>query len=412
MIKRRDLLTSGIATLAGLACPSVLRAQEKQSKHFFAGCYYDTALSDSSTLCRYLINQHMKVPTAEKSGAELTPHVRDIINRKADFSRILGVNENDEGNPIALSATRAQHEIITITTPGLPNEFLTTISVSAAIDVMTDKAAFRNQSRFESLYSTMIVVNQVIHGRARPNDLELQKHYQNVFTAAVEELLDRAAKYMRDKRERASAVFQVKNMVMPNPLSVDLEGLISSGVDASADKSADARQREITKLGRELQHVYNLMILEALDRAKITNVAILPPESPWTEGRILRRLQERLGMQAQILSQADSSQMNGFEIRAGVLKLDRSAGAGSSQINCTMGSRIVRRKGDDLEHVPKSIKDVAKKVAVSTNARSFIERPDFKRGLPRDVIMGAIRDSARGTATALAPLLKSAADEI
>jgi hypothetical protein len=407
---RRHFLISASAAFAGLASPQIIRAQEAQ-KHFFAGCYYDTALSDTSTLFRNLIDPLRTNTAAEKDGAELTPRVREIVDKKKDFARIVGLNDNDEGNPIALSVTRAQHEIITITSPGLPNEFLTTISVSAAVDVMTDKAAFRNQNRFESLYSTMIVVNQVIHGRNRPNDAEIARHYQTVFFAAVEELLDRTAKHLRDKRERASAVFQVKNMVMPSPLPTDIEGLITSGVDAAADKSSDARQRELTKLSREVQHIYSLMILDALDRAKITNVAILPPESPWTEGRVLRLLQQRLGVQSQILAQPDSTQMNGFEIRAGLIKVERSKGSSTSQINCTMGSRIVRRKGDELEHVPSSVTDVAKKIAVSTNARTFVDRPDFKRGLPRDVIMGAIRDSARGTATALVPLLKATAEE-
>ena len=411
MFPRRTLLLTGGSALASLACPNVLRSQEGQ-KHFFAGCYYDTAISEASTLFRYLISPTQTGADAQKDGAELTPAVRTIIERNKEFGRIAELNDKDEGNPIALSATRAQHEVITITTPGLPNEYITTVSVSVAVDIMSDKAAFRNQNRLESLYSTMLVVNQVIQSRNRPCESELARHYQNVFFAAVDEIIGRATKYLRDRRERAQAVFQVKNMVLPTPLPVDIEGLISSGMDADVDKSEEARRREMTKLGREIQHIYSLMILEALERAKVTSVAILPPESPWTEGRILRRLQQRLGMQSEILSQADPSQMNGFEIRAGLLKVERTKGSGNSLIACTMGSRIVRRKGDELEHVPSSIKDIAKKVAVSTNARTFIDRPDFKRGLPRDVIMGAIRDSARGTAVALVPLLKSTAEEL
>ena len=76
----------------------------------------------------------------------------------------------------------------TVQTPGLPVEYLTTISVSAAFDVMTDQAAFRNQNRFESIYSTMIIVNQVIHGRNKVSDADLAKYYQMTLKAAVEEL--------------------------------------------------------------------------------------------------------------------------------------------------------------------------------------------------------------------------------
>ena len=410
MVQRRTFLIAGGAALASFARPNLLRAQEGQ-KHFFAGCFYDPALSEASTLFRYLVRPTQDRADAQKDGAELTPVVRAILERKQEFGRIAQLNDKDEGNPIALSVTRAQHEVVTVTMSGLPNEYITTVSVSMAIDIMSDKAAFRNQNRLESLYSTMLIVNQVIQSRNRPGESELARHYQNVFFAAIDEIIVRVTKYLRDRRERALAVFQVKNMVLPTPLPLDIAGLISSGIDADGDKSEDARRREMTNLGREVQHIYSLMILEGLERAKVTNVAILPPESPWTEGRILRRLQQRLGLQSEILFQADSSQMNGFEIRAGILKVERTKGSGNSLIACTMGSRIVRKKGDDLEHLPSSIKDASRKVAVSTNARTFIDRPDFKRGLPRDVIMSAIRDSARGTAVALVPLLKFTAEE-
>ena len=128
MFPRRTLLLTGGSALASLACPNVLRSQEGQ-KHFFAGCYYDTAISEASTLFRYLISPTQTGADAQKDGAELTPAVRTIIERNKEFGRIAALNDKDEGNPIALSATRAQHEVITITTPGLPNEYITTVSV-------------------------------------------------------------------------------------------------------------------------------------------------------------------------------------------------------------------------------------------------------------------------------------------
>ncbi len=391
--------------------PSIVRAQTGQS-HFFAGCYYDTSLSKASTLFKNLIR-----PVSagrDNDGAELTPYVREIVEGRKDFVAVAQLNgENPpRGNPIAMSVTRAQHEVITVLTPGLPPEYLTTISVSAAFDVMTDQAAFRNQNRFESIYSNMIIVNQVIHSRKQVTETDLVKYYQTTFKAAAEELLERAMKTMRDKRERASAVFQVKNMVLPNPLPPDLEALIIGGIEASADKNPNAREEELKKLTREIKHIYSLMIMDALDKAKVTNVAILPPESPWAEARILSRLKERLNINAEILAQPDASRMNGFEIRAGITAVNRAKSGSTTQVNLTMGSRIVRMKGPDAaDHVPMSIQDPMKKVAIFTGARSFIESASFKRGVTRDITMSAIRDAAEGTAKALVPLLKTTANE-
>ena len=421
LITRRHVLNGSLPLLGSLAMPSVIRAQTSSPKHFFAGCYYDTAVADASLMSRFLIapwrqdlKQKRNGDEVAKDGAELTPFVSDVLEGRKDFVNAAGLtNSSDPGvNPIAISLTRAQHEIITVLTPGLPPEYLTIISVSAGFDVMTDQAAFRNQNRFESVYSNMIVVNQAIHGRNKVTDADLVRYYRSTFKAAVDELLERAMKAMRDKRERANAVFQVKNMVLPTPIPEDLEGLITNGMAASADANANAREEEIKKLTREFKHIFSLMIKDALDKAKVTNVAILPPESPWAEGRVLSRLKERLGIQAEILSQPDASRMNGFEIRAGIAGVARGRSGSTSQVNVTMGSRIVRMNGpDSLDHMPMSIKDPIKKVSTFTGARSYIDSATFKRGASRDITMSAIRDAAEGTAKGLVPLLKTTANE-
>lgn len=413
MLTRRSLLASQLTAGVYLFTPSIIRAQVNTPKTFFAGCYYDTAVSNASMLSRYLISPIRTNMNLTQDGAELTPFVVNILDQRKDFSAATGLNQNNEGNPIAISVTRAQHEIITVLTPGLPPEYLTTISVSAAFDVMTDQAAFRNQSRFESIYSNMIIVNQVIHGRNKVGDADLVKYYQMTFKAAIDELLERAIKSMKDNRERASAVFQVKNMVLPQQLPPDLEALIASGIEASADQNANARDEELKKLTREIKHIYSLMIMDALNKAKITNMAILPPESPWAEARVLSRLKERLRINAEILTQPDATRMNGFEIRAGITDVARSKSGSTSQVNVTMGSRIVRVNANGAtDHMPIAIKDPMKKVAVNTGARSFVDSTSFKRGVTRDITMAAIRDAAEGTAQNLVPHIKATANEM
>ncbi len=423
MITRRHILNVSVPLLGTLAMPSIIRAQTGQQKHFFAGCYYDTAISDASLMSRYLIapwrqelQQKSKGEKITQDGAEMSPYVRDIFQERKDFAAAAGLNENDEGNPIAISLNRAQHETITVLTPGLPPEYLTIISVSAALDVMTGQAAFRNQNRFESIYSNMFVVNQVIQGRNKLTDAELLKYYRNTFKEAVYALLERAAKTLRDKRERADAVFQVKNMLMPKQLPQDLAALIASGVEGSADKNENANAEEIKKLTREIKHIYSLKIMDALEKAKITNAAILPPESPWTEGRILGLLQQRLGITGkgqEIMTQPDTNRMNGYEIRANLADVSRSKSGSTSQVNATITSRIVRVKGPDaVDHMPISIKEPLKKVALYVGARSFIDSASFKRGVTRDITMAAIRDAADGAAKELVPFIKATANEI
>jgi hypothetical protein len=232
-----------------------------------------------------------------------------------------------------------------------------------------------------------------------------------VFAAGVEELLERAGKKMVDRRERARAVFQVKNMVLPDPLPDDLFNLITNGIEASSDNSQEAKANELKKLSRELQHIYSLMILDVLDKQNIKDIAVLPPESPWTEGRIVRLLRERLGMNVDLVSQADASKMNGYEIRAGITKVSRTKAGSNSQVDVSMASRIVRNSDGKVDHMPASIKDPLKKVAVGAGARRFVELSDFKRGVTRDITMSSIRESARGTAVALLPFLKATASE-
>lgn len=416
-INKRNFVLATTASAINLATPQIIRAQTDPQSHFFAGCYYDTALSETSHAAKYLFTPIRAGYSSDNPynpdnrGAELSNFARELVFKNNDFCKYSNINKQDEGNPIAISLTRAQHEIITVATPGLPTEYMTVISVTAALDVMTDKAAFRNNSRFESIYCNLIVVNQVVQTRNKLSDSELQKYYQKVFGAAVDELLERAGKKLIDKRERARAVFQVKNMVLPDPLPEDLANLITSGIEASSDNGQEAKTNELKKLGRELQHIYSLMILDALEKQKIKDIAILPPESPWTEGRVVRLLRSRLGLTVDLVSQADASQMNGYEIRAGISKVSRTKAGMNSAIDVSMASRIVRNIEGKLDHKPSSIKDPLKKVASAGGVKRYVELPDFKRGVTRDVTMGSIRDAARGTAVALVPFLNTTASE-
>ena len=420
-IKRRNIciLAGCIPLLSGIA-PTLSYATQPRI-HFYAGCFYDTAASPDSQLIKHLVAPERRARNLgpESFGAEMGPLAREILNDNQEFRRAANLSMGEAvGNPLVIGIQRAQHEVTTVRAEGVPDEFLTVVSVTLSLDVMTDKAAFRNSNRFESLYSTMLVVNQLIQARQIPDDTALADHYRNVFTIAVKKLLEVAERAFEDRREKASAIFQVRNMVLPDPLPPEIEQLVAGGLSAAGSPGETGRAGELIKLSREFQHIYNLMLVDALDQRKIRDLSLLPPASPWGEARVLRQLEQRLGINAEILSQADPSRMNGYEIRAGITKTN-TVKVGENQIgrvmqlNVSMASRIVRNPGEgEVIHVPLAIANARDKVATGVGYRTFNEINGMERSATRDVMMQSFRDGARHTASELVDLMIATAKEI
>ena len=387
--------------------------------HFYAGCFYDTAAHPESTLMKHLVTPE-KVSRrldAQSGGSELGPRAREVVQNRRDFLERGNISlAQSKGNAVVLGVQRAQHETITIKTAGTPDEYVTVVSVTVSLDVMTDQAAFRNTNRFESLFSTMLVVNQVIQERQPPTDAALNVHYARVFSEAINSILDSTDVFV-DSRDRANAVFQIKNMVLPDPLTPELDQLVVSALKADGDNSADSRRGELRKLSREFQHIYNLMLLDSLKKAGAAQITLLPPSSPWSEGRVLRQLQQRLGVSAEILSEPDPNRMNGYEIRAGITATNTIGHAGNNvgrtmQSNISLASRIVRNKEGTLIHVPIGINTVNEKVAVGVGFDTFSEIAGLSRSATRDVVMRAFRKGAAEVANRMVPLILKVASEI
>jgi len=261
-------------------------AKSAPRPHFYAGCFYDTAAHSDSTLMKHLVRPERisRRLDAQSHGSELSPRAREIVQNRRDFLERGSVSlTQTQGNAVVIGVQRAQHETATIKSNGVPDEYVTVVSVTVSLDVMTDKAAFRNTNRFESLFSTMLVVNQVIQERQPPSDAALNSHYMRVFSEAVNSILNSADVFV-DVRDRANAVFQIKNMVLPDPLTPELEQLVVSALKADGNSGADYRRGEMRKLSREFQHIYNLMLLDRLKKSGATQITLLPPSSPWSEG--------------------------------------------------------------------------------------------------------------------------------
>jgi hypothetical protein len=159
------------------------------------------------------------------------------------------------------------------------------------------------------------------------------------------------------------------------------------------------------------------MLLDRLKKTGAAQITLLPPSSPWSESRILRQLQQRLGVSAEILSEPDPNRMNGYEIRAGITATNTIAHAGNNvgrtmQSNISVASRIVRNKDGTLVHAPIGIKSVNEKVAVGVGFDTFSDIEGLSRSATRDVVMRAFRRGASEVANGMVPLILKVASEI
>jgi hypothetical protein len=421
LIGRRTFIGLSIASGAFFSFRPRSADAGRGRQHYYAGCFYDTAAHSESHMIKHLVDpeRRMQKLGPESFGAEMNLLALEIVEADAGFRDRARLSIREPiGNPLVLGLQRAQHEVTSIKVEGVPDEFLTVISITVSLDVMTDKAAFRESHRFESLYSTMMVVNQLYQGREIPNDVRMYELYRNTFKLAVAKVLDVAEKAFDDRREQAKAIFQVHNMVLPNPLPSEVEQLITGALSANGATGGDERAGEIAKLSREMRHIYSQMILDAMEKRNVHELSLLPPTSPWSEARVLRQLEQRLGINAEILAQPDPSRMNGYEIRAGISKAEtvevkKNQIGGVMQLNVSVGSRIVRSQGDgNLIHVPLAIANPMDKVSTGIGYRNFNEVIGMTRSATRDVMMQSFRDASRKTADGIVDLMLAVAKEI
>ena len=355
------------------------------------------------------------VSLANDRGGELRSLADEVLQEKPAFAKaaLLG-NDQKTGNPLFLGILRAMHESIQLRQPNMPDEFVVVISITATLDVVTSSAAMRNSNRFESLHSLLFVTNQAVKQRTPFTDNELVGHYRRVANEALAAVIDRGTEEFSDIRERAKAVFQVTLFKLPDPLPSELEQLISSATNA--DASTD-RTSEISRLTSECAHTLSFAVRDELSRRKALDIALLPTQSPWTSGRALRVLQQRLQLSdSVILDTPDPSKMNGYEIRGGVVKTWSQVVSGNAigqviQVSVQTGSRIVRQCGERLEQAPESIVDPVKKIGMAYGQRTYSKIEGFERLATRDVVVGALRDSLLDLAKQTVDLMQKTAPE-
>ena len=396
-----------------------------ETQFFFAGCFHDTGGGPGSQIRKFLIEparRRGKMKADNPAGAEMTPAAKEVLEGRVVQLSGAGLKVSTtekDGNALVLGVTRAQHEVATVQAPGVPDEFLIVVSITVSLDVLTDRAAMSNGSRFEILYATMQVDNQVIQQRTPPTDAELEEHYLRLFKSSVEGVLDQFQSDHGMERDRAKAVFQVRKFGLAHPLQPAIAPLLDGAITADASNGVTgAEEAERERLERELMHITTAFLRKALADAGRKDIALMPAPSSWTRSRVLSVLQDRLGYGNEIPSQPDPSKMNGYEIWSGILSATPTVAQQEAygkviQLNAQMASKIVRNKeGAAPIHVPSSVTDAKAKFAQGFGFRTYNEVVGITRTATRDVMMGSLRDAAKDMAKPLLALMDKVAAEI
>lgn len=417
LVHRRVMLTGAAAFLATVGV--VPKAEAVTPGTWFAGCYYDPAAAPASQIIRYLIapeRQRIGNLRPESFGEELTQLGRDALREEVAFVQAARLGNNEaSGDPLFLGISRAMHESLKIQGDGFPDEYVTVISITTTVDIVTDRTAEANGRRFESLYSCVLVTNQVIQDRRPLTDAELAVHYRRIALEALKGALERSTKDLSDQRTNAPAAFQVSTFQLPDSLPPEVIQLIQSATQA--DATADVNQ-EKRRLARELQHILSFAVEDELAKRGRRDIAILPPPSPWADGRVLHKLKQRYRLSDQeILRSPDPSRMNGYEIRAALIgthskAIKTTADGALVQISAQVADRLVQNKNGSISQVPSSITDPTRKIGVGWGFRNYRQIAAIERLATRDIAMGSLRDACIDLAKPTVDLMLTTAQEI
>jgi hypothetical protein len=301
---------------------SSTQAQLDQSRDleqtFFAGAFFDPAVSGQSQLVKYLVTPQINDGSAPQ-GNELSILARDALRQEKAFLQATNhrLSGSTDGNPIAIYLSRAQHQTF-IQSGSNVSVHYTWISVTVHLDIFTDEAAFENSKRFESLYSQLQMVNQPIRTEGPLSHSRLEREYRELFIQAVRELARRSAEDLEWSRSRADAVFQIAKFLPPRKPSVGYDSLLENAINSEGlTVNKQSIKREQLRLQRELMHSMHTFVTARLREKKIDDLAMIPPESPWSDSKVIKLLERRPGMSfmaGKVLSNIDVAAMNGYRI--------------------------------------------------------------------------------------------------
>ena len=257
---------------------------------FYAGTFFDVAESAGTSLENYLVRP-VTGDSRTFNGNELSGVVRAFLKSQPHLTRNinLAVSNSTKGNPVAFFVSRAYHQQHVMTPEGR-RIYFTWPSITVHMDVFTDEAAFENVRRFETLYSDLQIRTQPIKTMKPLSSTKLQQEYTELLHQAVGALLERAAQGPTWRRGFTEALFKVEKFYPPKQMSSEYK-LVAYGGDQHS-----SRTRSANTFGREVLFQLNAQLNNVLRKEGLTQIGIIPPDSPWTKGKIIRLLERRPGL--------------------------------------------------------------------------------------------------------------------
>jgi hypothetical protein len=430
-IGRRALLASGAILVTPISSVTPADAADtwELQQAFFAGTYFDPFAPAARYLAQFLIQPVLRTarrpqPREPLKGSELNPVVKPLIERDAKLRRLLRLTsmDSDQGNPIAIYISRAQHDSFRFqSSPTTPPLYVTVVSLALSLDIFTDQAAYEQSRRFQSLFSHLMVFERRIELATPPSEQDLADHYKETLFEALGRLAARIEPQLRFDRTRMAAAFQVERFNLPSDLSPQMRAILLDAVPnggRAVDQVPTEEQRRVVQ--RELAHLLNYAIVDELNRRSVSNIVMLPPLSVWSDSRILSLLKTRRGVPSDIsvLNEIDVTQVNGYKIVAAAVRDTEVAAstrdyATSKIYGVQLAARIMRpRPGAAPLHVPSGIADPARKTVLASAGQTFIELTDAPRSSRREVVLDAFRRAAQEAAPNLVSLMMMTAQEI
>jgi len=436
-----------VATLL-LFCPHAQAASVGNtdvSKTFFAGAFFDLPPGKDNQMTKYLVRPASGA-AGELAGDEMTPYTEKLLAQEkpllAKIHLALSATEPSEaaamqGNPVAVYLSRAQHEILTYSAPGTPNQYLTILSVALTFDIFTDKAAMSQRRRLESIYSKLLVGEQSVITDSAMTAAQLGAAYKELYRKTLHELAGRVADDMDWSRDTADAVFQFTAFNFPSSgPPAEIRQLIESAIGSEGRAlGEDAKEWETQRFKLELLHTVNQFVSDELRRQGLSNIALMSPPSPWAQANVGELLATRMGMgrmdsgqpmrlfvdssleETGQLRMKGKSQVLGYTISAGLAKAGTSMIAESKlgrslQFSAGLAARITRpNPGGTPKLMPISIEDKSAKTPSASGAKNFEVLAGVERPTTREIAMDAIRAGAKALAPKIVALMKIIAED-
>jgi hypothetical protein len=421
-IGRRLLLSApGLIALGAAPIPFEFK------KTFFAGTYFNPTATASSQMISYLVAPFANAPPTEvvRGGHidALSRSTKDLLTRDGRLQAALNIRwDDDQGSPVAIYLARAQHDVYTFQpSPSRPPLVETVVCIALSLDVFTDQAAWSSARRFETLFSNMLAFEYRLETNAPLGSDALTRMYQDAYREALARLIGLVSSQVRSERALATAAFRVSDFKLPAQLSPKLSSLLADGLAASgiaADGPALDSERRLLRL--ELMHMLNQSIMHELQERHVKDVVMLPPQSPWTDGRVLYLLKTRKWAPSDIAlttTTADAGVIGydiiGAELGDTDLVKAASDGVESRVYGLRVGARIMRTPpGGAAYQVPSGIADPVRKTAVGTAGQPYIEIASATRSSRREVVLDAFRAASADLAKSTADLMTAASREI